>query len=137
MALVGVEDLGVDAEGVEGADAADAEQDLLAQPVLGLAAVEPVGDVAQVGRVLVDVGVEEVERHPADLGLPHPGDEGGAGQVDLHPDAVARGPAPSRGDRGRGSAPAASRRPRATGGSSRAGRRGRCPPAARPGRWPP
>ena len=91
VALVGVEHLAVDAEGVEGADAADAEEDLLAEPVLGLAAVEAVGDVAEVGRVLVDVGVEEVQRHPADLGLPHAGDERRAGQVDLHPHVLAQG----------------------------------------------
>ena len=46
VALVGVEHLGVDAERVERPHAADAEQDLLAQPVLGVAAVEAVGDVA-------------------------------------------------------------------------------------------
>ncbi len=31
--------------------------------------------LAQVGRVLVDVGVEQVERHPADVGPPHLGDQ--------------------------------------------------------------
>ena len=55
VALVGVEDLGRRgagelAVGADGADAADAEQHLLAQPVLGVAAVEPVGDVAQDAR---------------------------------------------------------------------------------------
>ncbi len=75
VALVGVEDLGVDAERVEGAHAADAQQDLLLEPVLGVAAVEPVGDGAQLGRVLVDVGVEQVQRHAADVGAPHLGDE--------------------------------------------------------------
>ena len=44
VALVGVEDLGVDAERLEGPHAADAEQDLLADAVLGVAAVEAVGD---------------------------------------------------------------------------------------------
>ena len=73
-----------------GAHAADAEEDLLAQAVLGLAAVEPVGDGAQVGGVLLHVGVEQVERHPSDLGLPHPGHERRAGQVDLDGDPVAR-----------------------------------------------
>ena len=90
VALVGVEHLGVDAERVEGAHAADAEEDLLAEAVLGLAAVEPVGDGAQVGGVLLDVGVEQVQRHPTDLGLPHAGHERRAGQVDLDGDPVAR-----------------------------------------------
>ena len=87
VALVGVEHLGVDADRLEGPHAADAEQDLLAEPVLGVAAVEPVGDAAHLVRVLLDVGVEEVERHPADLGLPQLGHERHlvGGQVDLDP----------------------------------------------------
>ena len=76
VALVGVEHLRIDPEGVEGAHAADAEEDLLAQAVLGLAAVEPVGDRPQVGGVLLHVGVEQVERHPPDLGPPHPATSG-------------------------------------------------------------
>lgn len=40
MALVGVEDVRGDAERLEGPDASDAEQDLLAEPVLDVAAVE-------------------------------------------------------------------------------------------------
>ncbi len=46
MALVHVEDGGLDAAGGERLDAADAEQDLLAQAVLAVAAVEAVGDRA-------------------------------------------------------------------------------------------
>ena len=51
MALVGVEHLGLGGAGelgarAQGADSADAEQQLLQQPVLAAAAVEPVGDVA-------------------------------------------------------------------------------------------
>ena len=44
MALVGVEHLGLDTQGVQGADPADAEQDLLAQAVLAPTAVQAVGD---------------------------------------------------------------------------------------------
>ena len=91
VALVGVEHLGLDADGLQRPDAADAEQDLLAQPVLGVAAVEAVGDLADLVGVLLDVGVEEVQRHPADARLPHLGHQRHAGQVDLDPDAVARG----------------------------------------------
>ena len=90
MALVGVEHLGLDADGLQRPHAADAEQDLLAQPVLDVAAVQPVGDLADLVGVLLDVGVEEVQRHPADARLPHLGHERHAGQVDLDPDAVAR-----------------------------------------------
>ncbi len=83
VALVRVEHLRVDAQRAERPHAADAEEDLLAQAVLGVAAVEAVGDAAQLGRVLVDVGVEEVQRDPTDLRLPDAGDERGAGEVDL------------------------------------------------------
>ena len=81
VALVGVEHLrgrrtgepGVDAQGT---DATDAEEQLLAEPVLGVAAVQPVGDVAVVLRVLLDVGVEQEQRH-----APHAGDEDAREQV--------------------------------------------------------
>ena len=66
MALVRVEDLACLADRFERAYAADAEQDLLAQPVLGVAAVQTVGDVAFIVGVVVDVGVEQVERDPPD-----------------------------------------------------------------------
>ena len=45
-------------ERIEGAHPAYAEQDLLAQAVLGPAAVEAVRDFSQFIAVLVDVGVE-------------------------------------------------------------------------------
>ena len=75
VALVGVEDLGrgVPAQRAEGphrAHPADAEQQLLAQPVVAAAAVQPVGDLVQVGLVLLHVGVEQQQRHAADLGHP-------------------------------------------------------------------
>ncbi len=44
VALVGVEDLRLQAERLQRAHPADAEQDLLPQAVLAAAAVEPVGD---------------------------------------------------------------------------------------------
>ena len=72
VALVGVEDLGLGVAGdprvgAQGAHAADAEQQLLEQAVLGGAAVQPVGHLAQRQRVVLDVGVEQQQRHPADL----------------------------------------------------------------------
>ena len=88
VALVGVEHLGLGragdpAEGAERADTADAEQELLVQPVLAGAAVQPVGHLAEVVGVLLDVGVEQQQRHPADIGDPDPGDHLGAtGQRD-------------------------------------------------------
>ena len=75
VALVGVEHLGGCGAGeagerADGAHAADAEEHLLAKPVLGVAAVQPVGDGADDLAVLLDVGVEQQQRDPADLGDP-------------------------------------------------------------------
>jgi hypothetical protein len=53
--------------------AADADQDLLADAVVLVAAVEPVGDAAQVRVVLLDVGVEQQQRHAPDRRAPDPG----------------------------------------------------------------
>ena len=69
--LVGVEDLRVQPEGPQRPDATDAEHDLLAQSMLDVAAVEPVGDGSDLGRVRVDSGVEEVQVDATDVDLPH------------------------------------------------------------------
>ena len=61
---------------------ADAEHDLLADALLGAAAVEAVAHQAVLVVVVVDVGVEQVERDATDLGLPHPGVHPHAGQLD-------------------------------------------------------
>ena len=101
---------GCSSEGLEGPHPADAEQDLLAEAVLGAPAVEPVGDCPQVVVVLVDVGVEQVQLDPPDVGQPDLGRQGLAGQVDGDPGAFDRGRGPWRGGRAPGSAPPASRR---------------------------
>jgi hypothetical protein len=59
------------------AHAADAEQQLLAHPVLAVAAVEAVGHVDVVLGVPLDVGVQHQQRHAADAGDPDPGDQVG------------------------------------------------------------
>src|SRR5207247_3252388 len=58
------------AQRAEGAQAADAKDDLLADAHVVVAAVEPAGDRPVLGAVLRDVGVEQVQRHPADLDAP-------------------------------------------------------------------
>ena len=94
MALVGVEDLGRGmpaqrAERPHRAHPADAEQQFLAQPVVAAAAVQPVGDLVQVGLVLLHVGVEQQQRDPADLG--HPDLRGQlAARGQAHPDVHRR-----------------------------------------------
>ena len=88
MPLIGVEHVGRWCAGqpgpqTQGADATDAEQHLLLKSKLARAPVEPVGDPA--GRVVVvlDVGVEQQQGNPADLGLPHlRAEHAAAGKVD-------------------------------------------------------
>ncbi len=59
--------------------------------MLGVAAVETVGDVADLGAVLLGVGVEQQQRHPADLGDPDPCGQGAVvGQADRDLGDVAR-----------------------------------------------
>ncbi len=75
VALVGVEHLGRRRAGQpavrpDRAHAADPGQHLLGHPVLAGPAVELVGDLPLGGLVLLDVGVEQQQRHPADLDLP-------------------------------------------------------------------
>ena len=62
---------------MEQSHAADAEQDLLANPRLHVPAVEGQGDFAQRGRVSGNVGVQEVDGvsahlHVPDLGVRRP-----------------------------------------------------------------
>ena len=72
VAFVHVIDGGLQTQGLQRAIAADAEQDLLADAHLAVAAVELVGDVAILrAGIGANVGVEQVERDAADL---HPPD---------------------------------------------------------------
>ena len=97
VAFVHVEDLGrgQPLDGGERADrphAADAGQDLLLHPVFLIAAVEAVGDAAQLVLVLGDVGIQQQQRNPADLRDPDPGVQlRGAGKRQLHQHGIAAG----------------------------------------------
>ncbi len=92
MPFVGVEHLGLRmagdrAEGTHRADAADAEEQLLTEPVLAAAAVEAVGDLVLRGLVLLHVGVEHQQGYPAHLGQPDLRGQqraSGEGHGDLH-----------------------------------------------------
>ena len=89
VALVHVEHLGrgqpLDrGERADRAHAADAGQDLLLHAVFLIAAVEPVGDAAQVVLVLRDVGIQQQQRNPTDLRDPDPrAQSAGVGQRQL------------------------------------------------------
>ena len=63
MSLVQVIGIDLEAERPQQADAADAEHDLLLQPVGVVAAVQPVGQATILGVVLVEVGVEQQDGH--------------------------------------------------------------------------
>ena len=71
MTFVEVEDVGCDSHSSQRSDTADAQDDLLPQPLVGLGHVEAVGDRARLGRIAREVGVEQEQRHAPDLGLPH------------------------------------------------------------------
>ena len=76
MALVHVEDGGLcafrDADVfTQCPDSADSQQDLLLDAVILIAAVEPIGDAAQLVVVGRDVGIEEQQRDSTDRGHPH------------------------------------------------------------------
>ena len=102
VSLVGMEHLGLGMPG-DGAvgphrpHPADAQQQFLAQPVVAAAAVEPVGHLAQVRVVLLDVGVEQQQRHPADLRDPDlRGEHRAVGQADPDPHGRAVGASQQR-----------------------------------------
>ena len=69
--------------GPQRADPSDAEDDLLTEPVLFVAAVETIGHRNDVGRVSGNVGVEQVERDPSDIDTPDLHQRGHPGEVDL------------------------------------------------------
>ena len=90
MALVAVVDLLLDAHGPQGADAAQAEQQLLFEPVLPVAAVEVVGDLTVFVEIGFVVGVEQEEVGAADLASPDAGRERTPRQGDLYGRPVAQ-----------------------------------------------
>ena len=147
VALVHVEDLGrrqpLDlGERTDRAHTADPGQDLLFDAVLLVAAVEPVGDSAHVVLVLRNVGVQQEQRHPADLGDPDPGPQlRPFRHRQVHQGRFPRlvGEQPQRQTLrvdATGTSRAASRRRSATAGSSPTGRAGRRRSAAGPDRTP-
>ena len=66
----------LDAHGLEDADAADAEDDLLLDARLAVASVETRRELAIPRRVLLEIGVEEEEPHAAELHLPDRHEDG-------------------------------------------------------------
>ena len=81
VAFVHVEDGGLEAHRLQGAHAADAEHDFLADAGIDVAAVEGIGDVAILRQhVIGNVGVEQVQSDAADAELPHLNEHVAGGQ---------------------------------------------------------
>ena len=90
MAFVHVEDRGQIAHLLEGAQAANAQHDLLLDARAVVAAVEVLGDVPDLlGGVLGDVGIEQEQLIAARLHQPELDGDGGEGQMHLHADFIA------------------------------------------------
>ena len=67
----------------DGAYPAHAEQHLLFKPMVGAAAVQPVGHLSLVAGVLLDIGVQHQNGHATHLRYPDLGGEGTSGEWDL------------------------------------------------------
>ena len=92
VAFVHVIDGGVESQGFERAQAADAEDDFLANALEIVAAVELVGDFAMlVGGILRDVAVEQIQFHAAHLDAPDFEEDFVAAEVDADQELAASG----------------------------------------------
>src|ERR1700722_15498257 len=70
VAFVHMIDLRMDAKGVQGPDSAYAEDNLLPNSHLQIAAIKLFGDRAIFRRILLDIRIKQVKFDPADLELP-------------------------------------------------------------------
>jgi hypothetical protein len=96
VALVQVQDARAVSAPPQGSHPTDAEHQLLLDPCLQCAAVEPRGDAAVVGGVLRHVGVEEVQPRASDGRGPHLGDDVTTRERHLDGDGLGVGPADER-----------------------------------------
>jgi hypothetical protein len=86
VAFVEMEHPRDDAERLQGPQAADAQEQLLADSHAGVAAVKPRGELAVLGGVRLDVGIEQQQRVPADRHLPDACRDRRASGLDPHGD---------------------------------------------------
>ena len=71
MAFVQVEHARLGTNGFERANASDSKQDLLLKARFAVTAIETRRQVAVPRRVLLEIGIEQVERDPAEMYAPH------------------------------------------------------------------
>ena len=76
VAFVQMKNAGRDAQGLQRAEAADAEQQFLANAGARVAAVEPRSQLAILGGVAFDVGIEQEQIAAADVHAPDLGEDG-------------------------------------------------------------
>ena len=76
VAFVQVVDRRVQPQGAQDADAADAEDDLLLDTRLAVAAVESRGELPVPRRVLLEIGVEQEQLRASELHAPHRDENG-------------------------------------------------------------
>ena len=89
VAFVEVKDSGSDAHGLEGAEAAYAEEELLTDAGAAVSAVEARGEFEVFGGVAGDVGVEKEKVAAADFDSPDLGADGAAAGLDFDDDGLA------------------------------------------------
>src|SRR5271168_467412 len=89
VAFVEVKDSGGDSHGSESAEAADAEEELLADAGAAVAAIESRGEFEVFGGVAVDVGIEQEEVATADFDTPDLGVDDAAAGLNFDHDAFA------------------------------------------------
>ena len=87
--LVEMQDRGVNLQGVQRPHAADAQEQLLANPDPGVAAVEPRGQRSVRLGVLGDVRVEKQQHRPPDLDPPDPRVQHAGGRLDRDQERLA------------------------------------------------
>ncbi len=90
VAFVQVEDAGRDAQGLESAQAADAEQQFLANADAQVAAIEPRRELAILRSIAFDVGVEQQKIAAADFYAPDFGADASAAGFDFNADRACR-----------------------------------------------
>ena len=73
MSLVHVKHLWVNAEGIQGADATNPEDNLLPDPHFEVAAIQLLGNQTVFPRILLNIGIEQVKLYPANLQFPNLG----------------------------------------------------------------
>ena len=89
VAFVQVQNAGRDAHGVESAEAADAQQQFLANADARISAIQARGEFAVLGMVAFNVGVEQKQIAAADLHAPDFRADGSAAGFDLNGDGLA------------------------------------------------